>query len=73
MTRGASLLHLAEAIMPGDAISHSALAFHRSARDKGFDSRVYARWIDPSMPAQEGRHHALSFRIGIGTDRIRMR
>ena len=49
MARGARLHHLAQAIMPGDAISHCALALHHSAQARGYDSQVYARWIDPSM------------------------
>lgn len=76
MTRGASLLHLAEAIMPGDAISHSALALHRSAQARGFDSRVYARWIDPSMRDQASsldrcrpkRGDIMLYHFGLGSE-----
>ena len=52
MTRGARLHHLTQAIMPGDAISQSALAIHRSAQARGYDSQVYSRWIDPAMRGQ---------------------
>ncbi len=52
MTKGISLYHLAPAIMPGDAISNCALALHRSAQARGYNSQVFARWIDPSMRGQ---------------------
>lgn len=52
MTKGISLYHLAPAIMPGDAISNCTLALHRSARERGYNSQVFARWIDPSMRGQ---------------------
>lgn len=52
MTKGISLYHLAPAIMPGDAISNCALALHRSAQERGYNSQVFARWIDPSMRGQ---------------------
>jgi len=52
MPKGTSLYHLVPAIMPGDAISSSVLALHRSARARGYNSRVFARWIDPSMRGQ---------------------
>jgi glycosyltransferase involved in cell wall biosynthesis len=76
MSRGARLLHLAQAIMPGDAISHSALALHRSARARGLDSRVYARWIDASMRGQASpiercrpkRGDILLYHFGVGSE-----
>jgi len=52
MTKGISLYHLVPAIMPGDAISNCTLALHRSARERGYNSQVFARWIDPSMRGQ---------------------
>lgn len=52
MRKGISFYHLVPAIMPGDAISHCALALHRSAQAQGYNSQVFARWIDPSMRGQ---------------------
>lgn len=52
MAKEVNLLHLLPAVMPGDAISNWALALHRSAQARGYNSRVFARWIDPSMHGQ---------------------
>jgi len=49
MVKRASLYQVVPAIMSGDAISSSVLALHRSARARGYDSRIFARWIDPSV------------------------
>lgn len=76
MMEAARLYHLAQAMMPGDAISHCALAIHRSARARGYDSRLFARWIDPSMrrrvsPLEQcrpKRGDILLYHFGVGSE-----
>lgn len=66
MTEKISLRQIVPSIMPGDAISNSVFAFHCSAKARGYDSQIFAQWIDPSLRRQV--HSLKRYRPGGGKD-----
>jgi len=77
MTEKISLRQVVPSIMPGDAISNSVFALHRSAKTRGYDSQIFAQWIDPSLRHQvhslkryrpSGGKDILLYHFGLGSE-----
>jgi len=77
MTEKISLRQVVPSIMPGDAISNAVFALHRSVRARGYDSQIFAQWIDPSLRSQvhslnryrpSGGKDILLYHFGLGSE-----